>query len=568
MTTAPGCVPLNPKQRNRAYAVVPAEGVPATAKGRPVTTDWPSLKSAVTAACDAGEDVVALDALRAHWQDHVAEHGVEIRGMLESLSPELWQDDPELVTAFAASYRCVGTASRSAALPYFDAAERMLDSRRPPAPALAAVTGLHHAAALRSLGRFDDAIARLEAAVAALDSDTTETLGMRIRLETRLALQRGIAVYHLGDFDEAKRLLRISAGLAGANLTRTEQLECLSVLALVEYSRGEFAAAQRYTEEAHRLAAGTDLAATPFGAGTLICETLLSVEKSRLGDARARTAELPRATARSEWEALGHYATATVSVITGEYVQGIDLLRRASQLYSGWPRPGFVHTVAEGLRATYLLRLGDTETAWSLFGSLEPTQHHANCPARFIASLRFSTGDARGALAALQSCEQLGEQHSSRTYVDVLLLKGAAHAELGNPVVAEVAIDRGLLLAAKNGMRLPFRLLPERAAKRLFESAASRPQPPEVLDILADVQGSPSRHGWSDLEPLSERERDIVQYLGRDMTVAEIASHLYISNNTVKTHLRSIYRKLGASSREDALRRSRELGLQADITRR
>ena len=60
---------------------------------------------------------------------------------------------------------------------------------------------------------------------------------------------------------------------------------------------------------------------------------------------------------------------------------------------------------------------------------------------------------------------------------------------------------------------------------------------------------------------LTERERSVLAYLATRMTAAEIAVELYLSVNTVKTHLAAIYRKLGASGRRDAVRRARELEL-------
>ena len=63
------------------------------------------------------------------------------------------------------------------------------------------------------------------------------------------------------------------------------------------------------------------------------------------------------------------------------------------------------------------------------------------------------------------------------------------------------------------------------------------------------------------LEPLSEREKAILRYLPTMMSNVEIASELYLSINTVKTHLRHVYRKLGVSRRRDAVERARQLSL-------
>ena len=60
---------------------------------------------------------------------------------------------------------------------------------------------------------------------------------------------------------------------------------------------------------------------------------------------------------------------------------------------------------------------------------------------------------------------------------------------------------------------------------------------------------------------LTDREKHVLRYLASTMSNTEIASALYLSVNTVKTHQRTIYRKLGAGSRRDAIRRAKELRL-------
>jgi LuxR family maltose regulon positive regulatory protein len=60
---------------------------------------------------------------------------------------------------------------------------------------------------------------------------------------------------------------------------------------------------------------------------------------------------------------------------------------------------------------------------------------------------------------------------------------------------------------------------------------------------------------------LSERELAVLRLLASDLTQREISSHLYVSFNTVKTHNKSIFQKLGVSTRQEAVRRARELGL-------
>ena len=63
------------------------------------------------------------------------------------------------------------------------------------------------------------------------------------------------------------------------------------------------------------------------------------------------------------------------------------------------------------------------------------------------------------------------------------------------------------------------------------------------------------------VEPLTEREREVLIHVASMLNTAEVASEMYISVNTVKTHLKNIYRKLAAAHRSEAVRRARQLQL-------
>ena len=63
------------------------------------------------------------------------------------------------------------------------------------------------------------------------------------------------------------------------------------------------------------------------------------------------------------------------------------------------------------------------------------------------------------------------------------------------------------------------------------------------------------------VESLTERESQVLELLDQMYSTEEIARELYVSPNTVKTHLKGIFRKLGVNRRVDAVRRGRELGL-------
>jgi LuxR family transcriptional regulator, maltose regulon positive regulatory protein len=61
------------------------------------------------------------------------------------------------------------------------------------------------------------------------------------------------------------------------------------------------------------------------------------------------------------------------------------------------------------------------------------------------------------------------------------------------------------------------------------------------------------------IDPLTERERDVLRFLPSRLTIREIADELFVSVNTLKFHLKVIYRKLGVSSRAEAAELARRM---------
>ena len=80
-----------------------------------------------------------------------------------------------------------------------------------------------------------------------------------------------------------------------------------------------------------------------------------------------------------------------------------------------------------------------------------------------------------------------------------------------------------------------------------------------ALNTTAD--GAPASQGF--IEPLSERELEVIRLLGTDLDGPEIARQLVVSLTTVRTHTKNIYAKLGVNNRRAAVRRAQELDLMS-----
>jgi LuxR family maltose regulon positive regulatory protein len=165
--------------------------------------------------------------------------------------------------------------------------------------------------------------------------------------------------------------------------------------------------------------------------------------------------------------------------------------------------------------------------------------------------------------------------------VTALHLEAITRDALGDQDAAGRALERALDAAESDRVLIPFLVCP---APGLLERHARQPTAhaaliAKILGLLSP--GAPTEAGTSPegesggmsppkkalREPLSQAETRVLRYLPTGLSVAEIAGELYLSVNTVRTHMRHVYDKLGAHRRHEAVERARVLGLLAQSPR-
>jgi len=153
-----------------------------------------------------------------------------------------------------------------------------------------------------------------------------------------------------------------------------------------------------------------------------------------------------------------------------------------------------------------------------------------------------------------------------RGLVTTAVLDTLLTAAAGNEDQATDHLEDALTAAMPWSLRRPF--LAERGPlrplleRRIEQGSAVPGFALDVLERMSDVPPAAAEARYRSIDPLTERERTVLRYLASTLSTAEIASDLYLSVNTVKTHQRSLYRKLGAASRRDAVQRARLLKLR------
>jgi LuxR family transcriptional regulator, maltose regulon positive regulatory protein len=172
-----------------------------------------------------------------------------------------------------------------------------------------------------------------------------------------------------------------------------------------------------------------------------------------------------------------------------------------------------------------------------------------------------STPELDRMLDRLLHAAEAGERTGS--VIEILVLQALAHQLRGDLPAALASLERALALAEPEGYVRIFVDEGPRMA-HLLEAAARRGIAPSyvrrLLAALGEVEDrTPAKRVL--VEPLSERELDVLRLLRTDLDGPEIARELVVALSTVRTHTKSIYSKLGVNSRRAAVGRAEELGL-------
>jgi LuxR family maltose regulon positive regulatory protein len=182
-----------------------------------------------------------------------------------------------------------------------------------------------------------------------------------------------------------------------------------------------------------------------------------------------------------------------------------------------------------------------------------------------LAALRLAQDDPEAAADVLAPIlDESTPVEASTWAVEALLLEAIARDALRDPGAASRALERALDCAEPGGLLVPFLLHPAPALlerhSRLRTSHASLIS--EILNLLSGHTPAARPSDAAPLEePLSETELRVLRYLPTNLSGPEIAAELFVSPNTIRSHLRNVYAKLGVHSRADAVNRARELGL-------
>jgi LuxR family maltose regulon positive regulatory protein len=400
----------------------------------------------------------------------------------------------------------------------------------------------------------DDALAALEHVP---EAEVPNILGISSAVHVReiVLANRARALWYLGDADRARRDL---VELAEGDMSFAPWLiNVLGAAALIDAWAGRLHEAYQGALRALLVASRADL----LGHHATVDAHLAMAEVLRERDSLAR-AELALEEAFGPMERVQRSASlaihtafrALVDLAHGEPAQGVDRIARF--LSSGHGSPPPIIAARLGAIDTRLrLALGDLAAADRLLEGIEHlwTTDHASAVAQ-VATSRNELDAARMLLSSWP-------QDDLRSRLDLLIWTAIVDELDGDHRAARLGLAEAVALAEPQGhVRVFVEAGPDahRVLHRLFDAA-----PTTYLRRLVDACDRPTTPTGPDQNGagLSPRELLVLGYLPTRLSNAEIAEVLYVSLNTIKTHLRKIYQRLGVSGRRQAVEAAERLGL-------
>ena len=267
-------------------------------------------------------------------------------------------------------------------------------------------------------------------------------------------------------------------------------------------------------------------------------------------------------------------AMARIREAEGDLGGALDLLNEAERLYVGDFFPNVRPVPA--LRARVRVAQGELgealgwarERGLSVADDLSYLREFEHITLARVLLARYTAERAeRSSQEATRLLERLlrAAEEGQRTgsVIEILVLQALAHQARDDIPAALASLRRAVTLAEPEGYVRIFADEGPPMASLLRAAAKQGITPSYVRRLLAAINktedSTPASQGL--IEPLSERELDVLRLLGTDLGGPDIARELVVSLNTVRTHTKNIYAKLGVNNRRAAVRRAKELDL-------
>ena len=408
-----------------------------------------------------------------------------------------------------------------------------------------------------------------------LASPVTGRCGEEIAIANDL---RAVALMNLGTVEawslaltDAERHLREGATLARDIGRPYLEVACLAQLGFASPT-GSLATAQERCREAIALAERHGWGAEPVIAPALLTLAEKTIWTGEFGEGERWLRRAARALEADDAPGIRlrlHLVSGMLHAGRGCPREALEEFRAAGRL-----QPQLASSLALGGQVTgWLLatqaRLGLTGEARAGLAALADDKAGAGEIRNARAVICLADGDPAGALGAVREVlDGTAPVIGCGTVIEAQLLAGLAYRALGDRCAADQSTERALALAEADRLMLPFAIT---GSRELLEALPRHQTAHAALltDILDFLSGSSAPAGDRRPPPpaheLSPGEFRVLRYLPTNMSRPQIATELSVSVNTVSTHIRNIYAKLGAEDRSAAVHRARALRLLSAV---
>ncbi|MCR8691567.1 LuxR C-terminal-related transcriptional regulator [Rhodococcus pyridinivorans] len=399
---------------------------------------------------------------------------------------------------------------------------------------------------LRREGRFAEAASICDGLASRAVSSSVGSPGTTVVSDAAFCFQAGLTYFFAVRPNEAMGMLR-RARSVGAGTPVGD--DAVAALGLMHALRGEGPEARGAvsTDRSHRgdHGAGARLAHT----AERVAAALLAIDRLECDVALDILVDIEACTAPDELWAFVLYAQGSFALLTRTPMEGLRRIkaeiRKHPELHAGYNA-----VLVNAIRADLELALGDFDRAQNLIAD---STHLFTAPVH--ARMRLLTGDPAGA-EALVHHYGTDPNCTPRQALELAVLGAAAACALGRDTEARPHLDRAIALSQQTGLLRPFTMVSPLAARHLGSLGVPLPTAaePTALDTATYPKSKP-------MVRLTPRERAVLDGLIAGRSARTIAKVEFVSVNTVKTQLRSLYRKLGVNSGKDAVIAARHLVL-------
>ncbi len=528
------------------------------------------------ASADALEHAVAAEdwdfavgIVAEHWFElYVRGNAAAVRALAGLLPADRLRTNAELAAALACAALDIGdTDAAELHLAHAGATAHAVPEKRQ--RRYLETLALASLATARLEGDFDGAIAAVDGLLAEAAAHEGGSDEAREALVHALLGQAALWGHRL---DRAGEELTKAVTLARLNRLDFVAVSALSDLAMHDVMRAGPAGDQGHGREAIELASQRGWASIPQLANAhaaLALGAFFDLRPTLAAEHLERAAAAASQMRYRQVDFVIAHLRARMKGATGAPRDGLRVLDEFVALHRRGASPPYERASLGAMRARLWLECGERDRAEAVLAPVLDEQWLVVDLS--AARLALAAGDPVRGVEILKRARHAGKRGTHAvTGVEHAALEAFALDEAGEPNAAAEMLERALALAEVNRHRWPFLELGRRMEtllrRQIRSGTAHRALVGELLDAFADR--APAPHSVTPLlEPLSEREQAVLRYLPTALSNGEIAAELFVTTNTVKTHLRSIYRKLDVARRREAVERARDLRLLASGSR-